>query len=76
MLRQCNVLNYLGKEHARLTKEELAFSEKFAPFITGKNLRQFIETMDNAYYCLERNASAKMLFTEMSFQVMRYIHRS
>ncbi|MFM2039217.1 MAG: polymerase subunit delta [Bacteroidota bacterium] len=76
MFRQCNVLNYLGKEHARLTQEELAFSEKFAPFITGKNLRQFIEVMDNAYYSLERNASAKMLFTEMSFQVMRYIHRS
>jgi DNA polymerase-3 subunit delta' len=76
MLRQCNVLNYLGQEHVRLTKEEMAFSEKFAPYITGNNLRQFIATMDNAYYGLERNASAKMLFTEMSFQVMRYIHRS
>lgn len=76
MLRQCNVLNYLGKEHVRLTEEEYAFSEKFSPYITGNNIRQFIESMDSAYYGLERNASAKMLFTEMSFQVMRYIHRA
>jgi DNA polymerase-3 subunit delta' len=76
MLRQCNILNYLGKEHTLLTKEEMAFIEKFAPFITGNNLRQFIETMDSASFGLERNASPKMLFTEMSFQVMRYVHRS
>lgn len=76
MLRQSNILNYLGKEHVRLTQEELVFLEKFSPFITGNNIRNFIETMDSAYYRLERNASAKMLFTEMSFQVMRYIHRA
>lgn len=76
MLRQCNVLNYLGADHVRVTKEEMTFIEKFSPYITGNNLRQFTDTMDSAYYGLERNASSKMLFTEMSFQVMRYIHRS
>ena len=66
-------------EHAHaplLTKEEMTFIEKFSPYITGNNLRQFTDTMDSAYYGLERNASSKMLFTEMSFQVMRYIHRA
>ncbi|MBM3425159.1 MAG: DNA polymerase III subunit delta [Bacteroidetes bacterium] len=76
MLRQCNVLNYLGVEHVTLTPKEFAFSEKFSPYITGNNIRQFIETMDTAYFGLERNASAKMLFTELSFQVMRHIHRA
>ena len=76
MLRQCTLMNYLGKEHVRLTQAELVFAEKFSPFITGNNIRQFSETMDEAFRNLERNASAKMLFTEMSFQVMRYIHRA
>ena len=76
MLRQSILLNYVGADHVRLTTEEYAFIEKFSPYITGNNIRMFIEELDNGHYHLDRNANAKILFTQMSFQSMRFIHRA
>lgn len=76
MLRQSLMLNYLGSDHVRLTTEEFNFIEKFSPYITGNNIRLFIEDLDAAYYHIERNANTKILFTQMSFQSMRFIHRA
>jgi DNA polymerase-3 subunit delta' len=60
----------------RLTAQEFDFTEKFSPYITGNNIRLFIEELDAAYYHIERNANTKILFTQMSFQSMRFIHRA
>ena len=76
MLRQSLMLNYLGSDHVRLTTEEFNFIEKFSPYITGNNIRLFIDDLDAAYYHIERNANTKILFTQMSFQSMRFIHRA
>lgn len=76
MLRQCLAMNYLGAGHARLTAQELAFAEKFAPFITGNNIRPLAELMDNSYFHVDRNANPKLVFTELTFNVMRLIHRA
>jgi len=76
MLRQCLAMNYLGAGHARLTTQELGFAVKFSPFITGNNIRPFIEVLDNSYYHIDRNANAKLVFTELTFNVMRLIHRA
>lgn len=76
MLRQSLLMNYLGPDHVRLTAEEFQFIEKFSPYITGANIKMFIEELDKNYYHLERNAHAKILFTQLSFQSMRFIHRA
>ena len=76
MLRQSLLLNYLGADHVRLTQEEFAFVERFSPYITGNNIKLFMEELDHAHYHLERNANPKILFTQMSFQSMRFIHRA
>jgi DNA polymerase-3 subunit delta' len=76
MLRQSLLLNYLGPDHVRLTSEEFSFIEKFSPYITGNNIKMFIDELDHGHYHLERNANAKILFTQMSFQSMRFIHRA
>lgn len=76
MLRQSLMLNYLGADHVRLTAQEFEFTEKFSPYITGNNIRLFIEELDSAYFHLERNANMKIRFTQMSFQSMRFIHRA
>jgi DNA polymerase-3 subunit delta' len=76
MIRQSFLMNYLGAQNANLTPSELGFVEKFSPFINGKNIREFMSEFDDAYYHLERNANQKILFTQLCFQCMRFIHRS
>ncbi len=75
MFRQSLLKNYSGDILTRLSKEEDSFLQKFAQFITGKNIFGFTESFSNAHYHLERNANPKILFTNLCFQVMRYIHK-
>ena len=74
MVRQSMLKNYTGDQLTRLTQDEDAFLANFARFITGKNLRDFMLTFSDSHYYIERNANSKILFTNISFQVMRYIH--
>ena len=74
MFRQCILSNYIGPEMTRVSKEEGTFLKNFAPFISGNNIREFQETFDDAHYHIDRNANSKILFTQLCFQTMRYIH--
>ena len=74
MVRQSMLKNYTGDQLTRLTQDEDVFLANFARFITGKNLRDFMLTFSDSHYYIERNANSKILFTNISFQVMRYIH--
>ncbi|MBL6667479.1 MAG: DNA polymerase III subunit delta [Crocinitomicaceae bacterium] len=75
MLRQCIVKNYMGEKLVKVSKEEAAFIERFSPFVSGKNIREFMKAFDEAYYQLERNANSKILFTLLCFQSMRFLHK-
>jgi DNA polymerase-3 subunit delta' len=74
MFRQSILANYIGDTMLRVSEEEEKFLKNFAPFISGNNIREFQETFDNAYYHIDRNANAKILFTQLCFQAMRFIH--
>jgi DNA polymerase-3 subunit delta' len=74
MVRQSMLKNYTGDQLTRLTQDEDTFLANFARFITGNNLRDFMQTFSDSHYYIERNANSKILFTNISFQVMRYIH--
>ncbi len=74
MFRQSILANYIGPEMMRVSEEEENFLKNFAPFISGNNIREFQETFDNAHYHIDRNANSKILFTQLCFQTMRYIH--
>jgi DNA polymerase-3 subunit delta' len=76
MLRQSILTNYMGDVLTRVSDDEAAFLEKFAPFISGNNIREFMSTLDAAYYQIDRNAHARILFTQLCFQTMRYIHQA
>jgi DNA polymerase-3 subunit delta' len=60
----------------RVSAEEEKFLRNFAPFISGNNIREFMETFDDAYYHIDRNVNSKILFTQLCFQTMRYIHQA
>jgi len=75
MLRQCIVKNYMGEKLVQVSKEEGDFIERFSPFVSGNNIREFMKTFDEAFYQLERNANPKILFTLLCFQSMRLLHK-
>ncbi|PKR82258.1 hypothetical protein CW751_02700 [Brumimicrobium salinarum] len=76
IVRQSLMKNYTDGQLMRSSSQEKEFLEKFARFITGNNVNEFNTLFNDAYYGVERNANAKLLFTNITFEVMRYIHRA
>lgn len=76
MIRQSLMKNYTDEQLMRASAEEKSFLQKFARFITGNNVLDFTTLFNDAHYRIERNAHAKMLFTTITFEVMRYIHKA
>jgi DNA polymerase III subunit delta' len=74
MFRQSLLKNYTDEQLIKVSSEELQFLKNFAKFITGNNIFDFMENFNDAYYHIDRNANPKLLFTDLCFKVMRYIH--
>jgi DNA polymerase III subunit delta' len=74
MFRQSMLKNYTDEQLLKLTEEEHAFLKNFARFITGNNLFDFVKTFDDAHYHVDRNVNSKLIFTNLCFKVMRFIH--
>ncbi|MBU2018928.1 MAG: DNA polymerase III subunit delta [Bacteroidetes bacterium] len=74
MFRQSILRNYTGEQLFNVSDEEGAFLQNFSKFISGNNLAEFMECFSEGLYHLERNANAKILFTDLCFKTMRYIH--
>lgn len=76
MVRQSLMKNYTANQLAQTAEEEEQFLANFARFITGNNVLDFYKLFNEAHYNIERNAHGKLLFTNLTFEVMRYIHRA
>ena len=49
--------------------------EKFAPFVHQNNIFEIVEALENASYHVERNGNPKIIFTDLSIQLTRLIHK-
>lgn len=76
MFRQSILKNYTDDQLTRVSGEEDKFLTNFAKFITGNNIQDFSSSFNDAVYHIDRNANPKILFTQLCFQVMRYIHNA
>ena len=76
MLRQCIIKNYGNADLVKVSDSELSFLNKFSPFVNGNNIREFMKSIDQAYYQLERNANPRILFTMLCFNSMRLLHKA
>ncbi len=76
MVRQSLMQNYTEGQLSKTSPEEAQFLSKFAKFITGNNVMEFNKMFNEAHYNIERNAYGKLIFTNITFEVMRYIHRA
>ena len=70
MTRESLVCNFASIDLQRLTVEEQAFIQKFSPFINENNAIELIEVLEKAHYHIGRNASAKILFTDLSLKLV------
>lgn len=75
MFRQSMLKNYTENQLTKISKEEDAFLQNFAKYITGNNIFELMENFNQAYYHIERNANPKILFTELCFKTMRLLHQ-
>ncbi len=71
IFRMALLHNYKLQELVRLEGEENTFIQGFSPFINHKNTIQIVEAFDEAIMHLERNANPRILFTDLSFHLVR-----
>ena len=50
--------------------------DKFAAFVHENNIEELFSELEKAHYHIERNVSAKMVFTDLSLALTRLIHRN
>ncbi len=75
LFRESVILNYMKGELVNLRNEERAFLEKFARFINNQNISELNEEFNTAFYHLERNANAKILFTDLLTKLTKLIKK-
>jgi len=75
LFRESVILNYMKGELVNLRNEERAFLEKFAKFINNQNISELNEEFNLASYHLERNANAKILFTDLLIKLTKLIKK-
>lgn len=50
--------------------------DSFSKFIHGANIESILEEISEADYHLERNANAKIIWTDLGIKLSRYLHKS
>ena len=69
MVRESLIRNFASNHLQRLKGEEQDFTQKFSPFIHENNAVELIESLEKAHYDIGRNASAKILLTDLSLKL-------
>ncbi|MDP2160380.1 MAG: DNA polymerase III subunit delta', partial [Flavobacterium sp.] len=49
--------------------------ENFAPFVNGNNINEIYNELSNAIYLIERNGNSKIILTDLSIKLTRYLHK-
>jgi DNA polymerase-3 subunit delta' len=76
MFRQALLTNYQAKALVYYLPDDNGFKlENFAPFVNGNNIIDIFEKLNDARYHIERNANAKIIFSDLSIQLTRLIHK-
>lgn len=75
MIRENLVMHLDTTSLVHLNQAEQDFSLKFHPYINGKNVIPISNILNTAQEHIERNANAKIVFTDMSLKLMKYIKK-
>jgi len=76
LFRQALLKNYQADVLLYFETNDPKFSiEKFAPFVHQNNIYEITTALEDASYHIERNGNAKIIFTDLSIQLTRLIHK-
>lgn len=75
MMREALVVSEENMELSRLMGVELEFIRKFSQFLTLPSIEEISGVLNEAYYHLERNANAKILFLSVSLRITDIFHK-
>lgn len=74
--RQALLNNYKAKSLVFLKPYDPKFKfDKFSEFISGANIPEIFEVLETAIFHVERNGNAKLIFSDLSFQLTRFLHK-
>ncbi|WP_026913644.1 ATP-binding protein [Christiangramia portivictoriae] len=74
--RQAMLLNYKAKDLVYMDIEPKVFKfDKFASFINGQNIGDISEAIETAIYHIGRNGNSKIILTDLSIKLTRYLHK-
>ncbi|MFV8225338.1 ATP-binding protein [Christiangramia aquimixticola] len=74
--RQSMLLNYKAEKLVYLEPTTEKFKMKnFAPFVHGNNILDITEAIETAIYHIGRNGNAKIILTDLSIKLTRFLHK-
>lgn len=73
MIRESFVYNFHCTDMIYLGKEEAAFTSRFAPFITERNILNITEVLTKAQQHIEQNANPKFVFFDSALKMILLI---
>ena len=73
MVRECLIYNFASNNLLQTNENELAFLTKFSPFIHERNSILIVEKLEESIKAINRNANAKILFFELSLQMVKFL---
>ncbi|TRZ46046.1 ATP-binding protein [Robertkochia solimangrovi] len=74
VFRQALMLNYNAGSLSYMEFESGFDLHKFAPFVHGNNIQAIFKELEDASYHIQRNANAKIVFTDLSIKLTRFLH--
>lgn len=76
VFRQSLLQNYQAKSLVYFEIGDPTFSlENFSPFVHQNNIFEIIDSLEDAFFHLERNGNPKIVFTDLSIKLTRSIHQ-
>lgn len=73
MVRESLIFNFANQALLKTNEKEYAFISKFAPFIHEGNSVIIVEELEKSIKAINRNANAKILFFELSLQMVKFL---
>lgn len=71
-VHKCILREFAAAGDAPFDPNAAAFASKFAPYITGGDMKKLHDVLSHGHYLVERNVNAHLLFTQMSIELIRY----
>jgi DNA polymerase-3 subunit delta' len=74
IIESCTSINYGNKKPVISDGEELIFIQNISPFFNSQNIISFTQLFNTAFFHIERNGYAPILFLDVSLHAIRLFH--